>query len=66
MSLHNTVANKKRPCYYCKESVKNYTKILGSTVCGDFNFGWEYSISYVEKRVPKHLISRFFVKFDVD
>ena len=62
MSLHNTVANKKRPCYYCKESVSNFTKVLGCTICGDFHLGWEYSIEYVEKRVPKHLISMFFDK----
>jgi hypothetical protein len=62
MSLHNTVANKKRPCYYCKRSVRNNTKEIGGTICGDFNIGWEYSISYVENRVPKHLISIYFEK----
>ena len=66
MSLHNTVANKKRPCYYCKKSVKNHTQVMGGTICGDFNIGWEYPIDYVEKRVPKHLISTFFEKYLVN
>lgn len=66
MSLHNTVANKKRPCYYCTKSVSNNTVLMGGTVCGNFHIGWEYTIQYVESRVPKHLISTFFEKHLLD
>jgi hypothetical protein len=60
MSLHNTFANKSKPCYRCAKSVSKYTKDAGSTILGDFHLGWEYQLSYVESRVPKHLISTYF------
>ena len=55
MSLHNTVCNKPRPIYKCIESVITHNEFIGS-----FHLSWEYQIDYVEKRVPKHLISKFF------
>lgn len=58
MSLYNLVANKKRPCYYCRANIFNHQQISGT-----FNLGWEYSVEQVEKNVPKHLISTFFKKF---
>ena len=64
MSLNSIVANKKSPCYRCTCSVNETTKILGSAVCGTFHIGWEYQLNYVENRVPKSLISRFFNKIE--
>lgn len=62
MSLFMMVCNKERPCYKCKESVKAMTTVMGGTITDDFHLQWEYSIEYVEKRVPKHLIDTYFKK----
>ena len=63
MSLHQTVGNKETPSYYCIENVENGKIDIGGSICGTFHIGWTYQLSYVENRVPKHLISKYFTKY---
>jgi hypothetical protein len=64
MSLHNIVAGKKGINYRCIKSVDDFTKDMGSSICGTFHIGWEYQTSYVESRVPEFLISKYFKKIE--
>jgi len=57
MSLHTFVSNKQKPFYRCVKSVHAFEE---QGVNDRFNIGWEYPKDYVEKRVEKHLLTKYF------
>jgi transposase-like protein len=61
MSLYQMYQQSK-PCYRCKESIREFTKDTGGTITRDFYIMREYPIEYVEQSVPYWLINKYFEK----
>jgi hypothetical protein len=60
------VANKQKPFYRCIESVDMIGEGFSNVkyIKCTFNIGWEYPKDYVEERVNKHLLTKYFKFFE--